>query len=309
MTGWFDPGSATLDRRVFSDPAIHALELERVFATSWQLVGPANWLLNAGDWISARLGAELVAIWRDRAGGLQGVVDLCPCCQRPLSTGERGSAAPLACPIHPQARGFARVPHLTERNGLVFANMDCEALPMMFEPDPIAVSRLIAVGEHRLRWTFAGNWKLAMEHFCSAIDMRDRVHAASDLPRRTSATQFPNLTFDPASSSLQVWHPAAPDRTEVDTWCVVAHDATEADRDAARRATQRAWGPGGLLAQDLAPHWQSITETSKGLLARRHRLPIEKESGQRAFYAWWHHRLTAANTRPRRSIPLSLRAV
>jgi len=120
-------------------------------------------------------------------------------------------------------------------------------------------------------------------------------------------TLFPNLSFEARTASLQVWHPVAPDRTEVDTWCLVAHDATPADRDAARRATQFAWGPAGLLSQDLAVHWQSITETSKGALARRHPLTLRDDPGQRAFYAWWQARLSAANERPDRPPTLSLR--
>lgn len=306
MPAWLDPERDTLDRSAFSDPAIHALELDRLFAPSWLFAGPANWLAQSGDWIAAHLGAEPVVIWRDGTGALQGFVDLCPRCQRSLSPGERGSATTIGCPRHPQA-ALARVPQLAERHGLVFATLNPDALPLPEQPGFVR-EPMIAVGEHCLRWTFAGNWKLAMEHFCGAIDSGTWVHAASDLPRRAALTLFPNMTFDPATSSLQVWHPVAPDRTDVDTWCIVPTDATAAQRDAARRATVRAWGPGGLLAQDLAPHWQSVTETSRGLLARRHPLPLGQESGQRAFYAWWHHRLTAANTRPRHSMPLNLRA-
>jgi phenylpropionate dioxygenase-like ring-hydroxylating dioxygenase large terminal subunit len=305
MPACFDPIQDTLDRSAFSDPAIHALEIDRLFASSWLFAGPASWLAQSGDWISARLGAEPIVVWRDNAGALHGLIDLCPRCQRAFSNGERGSATAIGCPRHPQT-GFARVPQLAEHHGLVFATLDPQALPLPAEPG-LVPAPMIAVGEHRLRWTFAGNWKLAIEHFCGAIDGGNWVHAASGLPRRAAITLFPNMTFDPATSSLQVWHPTAPDRTEIDTWCMVPTEATAEQRDAARRATQRAWGPGGLLAQDLAPHWQSVTEISKGLLARRHPLPLRQEPGQRAFYAWWHHRLTAANTRPRQSMPLTLR--
>ncbi|WP_395708015.1 aromatic ring-hydroxylating dioxygenase subunit alpha [Reyranella sp.] len=306
MPAWLDPDRDTLDRSAFSDPAIHALELDRLFVPSWLFAGPANWLAQPGDWIAARLGAEPIVVWRDGAGTLQGFVDPCPRCQRSLSPGERGSATTIGCPRHPPAAP-ARVPQIAEHHGLVFATLDPNALPLP-ERTALVPEPMIAVGEHRLRWTFAGNWKLAMEHFCGAIDSGDWIHAASELPRRTAATLFPNMTFDPATSSLQVWHPVAPDRTDVDTWCMVPAEATAEQRDAARRATTRAWGPGGLLAQDLAPHWQSVTQTSKGALARRYPLPLRQESGQRAFYTWWHHRLTAANTRLRHSMPLHLRA-
>ena len=38
----FDAARASLDCAAFSDSAIHALELRRVFAPSWLFVAPAN---------------------------------------------------------------------------------------------------------------------------------------------------------------------------------------------------------------------------------------------------------------------------
>jgi hypothetical protein len=167
-----------------------------------------------------------------------------------------------------------------------------------------------AVGGDCLRWRFAGNWKLAMERFCGDDGGRS-VHAATDAATgrgrdaEPALALFPNLSFEARSASLHVWHPVAPDCTEVDTWCLVAHDAPAAEREAARRATQFAWGPAGLLSQDLAVHWQATTETSKGTLARRHPLTLQNEPGQCAFYAWWQARLSTANERPDQ--PLTLR--
>ena len=83
-------------------------------------------------------------------------------------------------------------------------------------------------------------------------------------------------------------------------------DATAADRDAARRAAH-SLGTAGLLSQDLAVHWQSITETSRGAWARRHPLTLQAELGRCAFYAWWQARLSTANERPEQPSRLHLR--
>jgi phenylpropionate dioxygenase-like ring-hydroxylating dioxygenase large terminal subunit len=306
----FDAASASLDRAAFSDEAIHALELRRVFATAWLFAGPANWVARPGDWLTGRLGVEPVVLWRDRDGELRAVLNLCPCCERPLSEDERGSGGRPACARHPQATDLTRVPHLALHRGLVFASLDPAALPFTewLAPHAAAFDAVLgqtmeAVGEQRLRWRYAGNWKLAMERFCGDFDGGRSAHAATRVAMPTAApaqafTLFPNLCFEPASASLHLWHPVAPDRTEVDTWCLVAHAASAAERESARRATPFAWGPAGLLSQDLAVHWQSITETSKGTLARRHALTMHNEPGQRAFYAWWQERLSAANERP-----------
>jgi hypothetical protein len=316
----FDGASASLDRAAFSDPAIHALELRRVFATSWLFVGPANLLAQPGNWLATRLGRAPVILWRDPAGTLKAFRNLCPRCERALGEADRGSAMRLCCPDHPDETDFARVGQLALHRGLVFASLDPAALPFLDWLQPFAAAfdaafgqPMAAVGGDRLHWRFAGNWKLAMERFCGDIDGGRSAHAATDDATGGSRdpgpalTLFPNLSFDARTASLQVWHPVAPDCTEVDTWCLVAHDATPADREAARRAAQFAWGPAGLLSQDLAVHWQSITQTSQGTLARRHPLTLQAEPGQRAFYAWWQARLSAANERPEQPSALSLR--
>jgi phenylpropionate dioxygenase-like ring-hydroxylating dioxygenase large terminal subunit len=320
----FDVARASLDRAAFSDPAVHALELRRVFPPSWLFVGPANLVARPGDWLAARLGREPVILWRDRTGALKAFLNLCPRCERALGEGEHGSAARLACPSHPHETDLPRVAQLAVHRGLVFASLDPAALPFVEWLAPFANafdsafgSTMEAVGGHRLSWRFAGNWKLAMERFCGDTDGGCSAHAATDAARGRAIggardpgpafTLFPNLSFEARTASLQVWQPVAPDRTEVDTWCLVAHDATPADREAARRATQFAWGPAGLLSQDLAVHWQSITETSKGVLARRHPLTLQEDPGQHAFYAWWQARLSAANERPDQPLTLNVR--
>jgi hypothetical protein len=288
----FDAKRASLDRAAFSDPAVHALELRRVFATSWLFAGPANLLARPGDWLTTRLGHEPVIVWRDGAGALKAFLNLCPRCECSLRLAERGSAARLACPRHPQETDFAPVAQLAEHRGLVFASLDPAALPFLEWLLPFAAAfdaafarPMEAVGGDRLGWRFAGNWKLAMERFCGDADGGRSAHAATDdamggaRDPGSALTLFPNLCFEARTASLQVWHPVGPDCTEVDTWCLVAHDATVADRDAARRATQFAWGPAGLLSQDLAVHWQSITETSRGAWARRHPLTLQAEPG------------------------------
>ena len=316
----FDAAQASLDRAAFSDPAIHALELRRVFAPSWLFAGPANLVARPGDWLATRLGREPVILWRDPAGTLKAFINLCPRCERALGEGEQGSAERLACPSHPHDADLTRVAQLAVHRGLVFASLDPAALAFLDWLAPFAAQfdgafggTMEAAGGHRLSWRFAGNWKLAMERFCGDLDGGRSAHAATDCASGGTRvagpafTLFPNLSFEAGTASLQVWHPVAADRTEVDTWCVVAQHATPAERDAARRATQFAWGPAGLLSQDLAVHWQSITETSRGALARRHRLTLHDDPGQRAFYAWWQTRLSAANERPEQPRMLSVR--
>ena len=48
----------TLPAHWYSDPAIHALERERVFSRNWQFVGPTEWLDRDGAYFAARAGAH-----------------------------------------------------------------------------------------------------------------------------------------------------------------------------------------------------------------------------------------------------------
>ncbi|HEY4746457.1 MAG TPA: Rieske 2Fe-2S domain-containing protein, partial [Steroidobacteraceae bacterium] len=234
----FDAPRASLDRAAFSDPAIHALELRRVFAPSWLFVGPANLVARPGDWLAARFGREPMILWRDMAGALQAFINLCPRCERALGKGEHGSTARLACSSHPHETDLTRVAQLAVHRGLVFASLDPAALPFLEWLAPFAGAfdsafggTMEAVGGHRLSWRFAGNWKLAMERLCGDIDGGRSAHAATDAATDEviggvrdpgpAFTLFPNLSFEARTASLQVWHPVAPDRTEVDTWCLV----------------------------------------------------------------------------------------
>ena len=183
----FDAARASLDRAAFSDPAIHALELRRVFTPSWLFVAPANLVARPGDWLAARLGRESVILCRDTAGALKAFINLCPRCERALGEGEHGSAARLACPSHPHETDLTRVAQLAVHRGLVFASLDPAALPFLEWLAPFASAfdsafgdPMEAVGRHRLSWRFAGNWKLAMERFCGDVDGGRSAHAATD---------------------------------------------------------------------------------------------------------------------------------
>jgi phenylpropionate dioxygenase-like ring-hydroxylating dioxygenase large terminal subunit len=288
----YDATAATLDRAAFSDPAIHALELRRIFASAWLFVGPANLLANPGDVLTTRMGDRPVLFWRD------------------------GKSAKIAGALLDAER--TPIANIAHHRGLVFACLDEDALPLPEWFGPFAADldagggTLEAVGGGSLPWGFAGNWKLAAERFCGDIENGRCVHAATNGALGSAAprtcTLFPNLSFDAATSSLHVWHPVAPDRTEVETYGVVASDASAATRDAARRSTQFAFGPAGLQSQDLVVAWQSITATSKGMLARRVPLTLAAagEAKQRAFYGRWQNWLHAANERPARRSLLRL---
>ncbi len=190
----YDEATALLDRAAFVDPAIHALELRRIFATSWLFVGPANWVERPGDWMTTRMGDVPVVVWRDHAGIPRAFVNLCPRCDRLPCIGARGHASRLGCARHGTAgdgdSDLTPLPGLDIHGGLVFACLDAAALPFGDWLGPFA--RLLdaaldgvggsveAAGNASLPWSFEGNWKLAVERFCGDIDGGQFAHAATD---------------------------------------------------------------------------------------------------------------------------------
>ena len=230
----FDAAQASLDRAAFSDPAIHALELRRVFAPSWLFAGPANLVARPGDWLATRLGREPVILWRDPAGTLKAFINLCPRCERALGEGEQGSAERLACPSHPHDADLTRVAQLAVHRGLVFASLDPAALAFLDWLAPFAAQfdgafggTMEAAGGHRLSWRFAGNWKLAMERFCGDLDGGRSAHAATDCDRAVA----------------RVW-PGRPSRCFPTCLSRLARRACKSgirSRRIARRSTPGAW--------------------------------------------------------------------
>ena len=54
----------------YTDPAITAREIEKVFRKTWNYIGPAKELVNAGDYITGHAGeVPIVVIRNDMVGG------------------------------------------------------------------------------------------------------------------------------------------------------------------------------------------------------------------------------------------------
>jgi choline monooxygenase len=82
----------------YIDPARLALEHERVFARSWQLVGHVGQLQHPGDYFTTRLGKEPLLFTNDR-GTMRGFFNVCRHRAGPIAYG-CGHAQRLACRYH-----------------------------------------------------------------------------------------------------------------------------------------------------------------------------------------------------------------
>jgi nitrite reductase/ring-hydroxylating ferredoxin subunit len=124
---------------------------------------------------------------------------------------------------------------------------------------------------------------------------------------------FPNTHFNSAGrTTIGVWLPLSPSRTEVWRWLFVPRNAPAAVKETLREYYLRYAGPAGLVEQDDMENWSAAQRGTEGVVARRYpfnyqlAMGIERrvkpdewlgrevmitegvaEHNQRAFYAHW----------------------
>src|SRR5688572_18341322 len=84
--------------RIYTDPAVAALERERIFARTWQLVAHTGQLGERGDYVTAEVAGQPIVITRD-AGGLRGFHNVCMHRAGPVAVG-CGRRQTLQCRYH-----------------------------------------------------------------------------------------------------------------------------------------------------------------------------------------------------------------
>src|SRR6266487_6376991 len=69
--------ASTLPGRYYYDPAIYALEQERIFSHMWVYVGRADALTQPGTYYTVSLGGESVIVVRDKELMLRACLNVC----------------------------------------------------------------------------------------------------------------------------------------------------------------------------------------------------------------------------------------
>jgi phenylpropionate dioxygenase-like ring-hydroxylating dioxygenase large terminal subunit len=183
----------TLPFSWYSDPAVYALEQERIFRQAWQYVGRAGLVPEPRSLAAVRAGEVPVLLVRDREGELRAFLNVCRHRGSILVEGE-GRRETIQCPYHawtyeldgslrraPRAEqeadfdpsGLGLVPLRVDTWGpLVFVNPDPDAAPLaetLGELPQLVASAGIDLDslEHRLHvdYSLEANWKIAAENF------------------------------------------------------------------------------------------------------------------------------------------------
>jgi phenylpropionate dioxygenase-like ring-hydroxylating dioxygenase large terminal subunit len=181
----------TLPAQLYTDASVFAEEKEKIFARTWQVVGHASQVANAGDYFTTELVGEPLVFVRGLDGKLRGFYNVCRHRAGPPAEG-CGSRKLFRCGYHGWTYGldgalisateiegvenfrvedFALAPVRTEEwFNLVFANLDPEArplreslgeLPAQAEKFPFAEMKLF----ERKTYDMKCNWKTYVDNY------------------------------------------------------------------------------------------------------------------------------------------------
>lgn len=201
-------------RRVYTDPALFDLEMERIFGRIWVYVGHESQIRNPGDYFCTRIGRQPVVLTRHRDGSVRVLYNRCGHRGAMVLRNESGSADAFHCCYHgwqfdtdgsllsvpmkhgygddfdltdPQ-RGMTPLPRVESYRGFVFASMSPEGEDLLSFLGHIKTSfddlvdrapdGEVEVAGGIARHSYNGNWKLYLENLCDGLHP-NTVHRSS----------------------------------------------------------------------------------------------------------------------------------
>jgi len=207
----FEPGGRRiLDRRVFTDPALFELEMERIWSRVWVYVAHESQVRNPQDFFLSWIGRVPVIVNRDRGGQVNAFANVCPHRGALLCRTSKGNASTFVCPFHgwtfddkgglvapmkergggypegfdKRELGLRRI-RIESYRGFLFATLDDAAEPLT---DYLAASTAfidliadqspegIEIVKGSSTYTYNGNWKMQIENGVDGYHV-DMVHA------------------------------------------------------------------------------------------------------------------------------------
>jgi len=220
LRGLIEPGR--VHRRVYTDPDVFALEMERIFARTWLYVAHESQLSAPGDFLRTRLGLDEVIVARDAGNAIHVVANRCAHRGARLCGADQGHADRFVCPYHawsyrldgtldavphPSSYGtsfslddpanhLARAARVDRYRGFIFARLSADGPSLHDHLGPLreAIDNLIdrapdddveiAGGGFRLE--YRGNWKFHQENANDTIHPGIVHESSVDAGRQTA---------------------------------------------------------------------------------------------------------------------------
>ena len=95
-----------IDRRIYSDPAIFELEMERIFARSWLFLCHESQIPEPGDFFQSVMGRDNVLVVRQKDRTVKAMLNTCAHRGNAVCRAEEGNAKSFLCTYHGWSYGI-----------------------------------------------------------------------------------------------------------------------------------------------------------------------------------------------------------
>ena len=383
-----DPATGLARRRIFIDQDLYEEELQSVFGRCWLYLAHEDQIAEPGDFVTAYMGEDHVIVIRATNGDIHAFLNTCRHRGKRVCQADCGNAASFTCTYHgwvygndgrllgvprevdlyrstleKKDWGLVPVPRVESYKGLIFGNLDADAvgLPeylgsMALSLDYIADRREggieIVPGVHK--FMVGTNWKLCAENFAGDNYHTEPTHLSvltsgffgpsaalgdqfplslrhanghgsmlfmpgvitapmpelrayeeqilEEAQRRVGpqlltkglplvGNVFPNFSFvGPPLSSIRVWHPRGPGKTETWSWVFVDKNAPAEIKELTRLHSIRNASVSGVVEPDDLENWNQCFAASKTPAASRldfnYQLGLGRETYDDELSAW-----------------------
>jgi phenylpropionate dioxygenase-like ring-hydroxylating dioxygenase large terminal subunit len=186
-----------VDRRIYSDPEIFELEMQRIFARSWLFLCHESQIPEPGDFFQSVMGRDNVLVVRQRDGSIKAMLNTCAHRGNAVCRAEEGNARNFLCTYHgwsygidgrlngvpgfktfydgqldKSRHGLAQVAQVANYKGFVFGTHDSSAPPLeeflgatgRLGLDQIAARGDMVVVPGIQKFIIDCNWKIAVDN-------------------------------------------------------------------------------------------------------------------------------------------------